>query len=223
MRVRRRLFIVLGLLACLLLAGCVAWLLWPRTAITRENAVLIRQGMTVPEVEAILVGPARDETTGPCTVDQGEEAVETHGTPGTPGLPQCHDAIPRLVFRPGPCLRARQSGWACYGLRPLPHAPPTIRRARRSASPLAAPVAHRGGFFARGASLPRAPARRFVTRPQREPLAAQRAARRRRPLLIDRSSVTWTRPSPTRSGEGHEQRSSKPCRLRELPAPDVER
>jgi outer membrane protein assembly factor BamE (lipoprotein component of BamABCDE complex) len=76
MRVRRRLFIVLSLLACLLLAGYVAWLLWPRTAITRENAALIRQGMTVAEVEAILGGPARDETTGPCTLDYGEQAVE---------------------------------------------------------------------------------------------------------------------------------------------------
>jgi hypothetical protein len=37
------------------------WWVWPRTAITRENAERIREGMTLAEVEAILGGPARDE------------------------------------------------------------------------------------------------------------------------------------------------------------------
>jgi len=67
-RPRRRLFVALGLLAGLMLTGVVAWLLWPRTAISRENAVTIREGMTLTEVEAILGGPARDETTGPVEV-----------------------------------------------------------------------------------------------------------------------------------------------------------
>jgi SmpA / OmlA family len=38
-----------------------AWLMWPRTVITPENAARIQPGMTVAEVEAILGGPARDE------------------------------------------------------------------------------------------------------------------------------------------------------------------
>jgi hypothetical protein len=41
-----------------------AWLLWPRSAITRENAEKIQSGMTPAEVEAILGGPPRDESRG---------------------------------------------------------------------------------------------------------------------------------------------------------------
>jgi hypothetical protein len=55
----RRLLIALPLAVALSLA--VAWLLWPRTAITRENAARIQEGMTLAEVEAILGGPAREE------------------------------------------------------------------------------------------------------------------------------------------------------------------
>ena len=50
-----------------LVAG--AWLIWPRTAITRENAAKLHVGMTLEEVETILGGPARDESTGPCELD----------------------------------------------------------------------------------------------------------------------------------------------------------
>ncbi len=39
-------------------------LLWARTAITRENAAKVKAGMTLAEVEQVLGGPARDETTG---------------------------------------------------------------------------------------------------------------------------------------------------------------
>ena|ERR1700730_13070060 len=57
----RRRLLLFGLLGgSLAFAG--AWVLWPRTAITRENAERIQVGMTVQEVEAILGGPARDET-----------------------------------------------------------------------------------------------------------------------------------------------------------------
>jgi hypothetical protein len=55
------------------LALACGWLLWPRTAITRENAAKIQVGMTMAEVEAILGGPARDEMTGPCVPDLTEE------------------------------------------------------------------------------------------------------------------------------------------------------
>jgi hypothetical protein len=50
----------------------VAWLLWPRTAITTENAAKVCEGMTLAEVEAILGGPARDESTGPLTAAAAE-------------------------------------------------------------------------------------------------------------------------------------------------------
>jgi hypothetical protein len=63
----RRLLIALPVALALSLA--VAWLVWPRTAITRENAEKIQEGMTLAEVETILGGPPRDETTGPVVLD----------------------------------------------------------------------------------------------------------------------------------------------------------
>jgi hypothetical protein len=52
------------------------WSLLPVSAITRENAARIQAGMTLTEVEAILGGPARDETTGPVVrVDPPEFAA----------------------------------------------------------------------------------------------------------------------------------------------------
>jgi hypothetical protein len=66
----RRRFIAASVLICLLAAGAVVALYWPRaTAITRANAAAIQKGMTLAEVEAILGGPPRDETTGPVEVD----------------------------------------------------------------------------------------------------------------------------------------------------------
>jgi hypothetical protein len=64
---RRRLLV--ALVAGMLALGVSAWQLWPRSAITRENAVKIHVGMTLAEAEAILGGPARDESTGPCYPD----------------------------------------------------------------------------------------------------------------------------------------------------------
>ncbi len=60
---RRRLLLFAVVAVALALAGGV-WLLWPRTALMRENAAKIRAGMTLAEVEVILDGPARDETHG---------------------------------------------------------------------------------------------------------------------------------------------------------------
>jgi hypothetical protein len=59
--------LLVGLLGVALATGATAWLLWPRTAVTRENAPKVRVGMPLAEVEAILGGPARDEATGPVT------------------------------------------------------------------------------------------------------------------------------------------------------------
>jgi hypothetical protein len=65
---RARRMLLFGLPAAVVAVAVSAWLLWPRTAITRENADKIRMGMTLAEVEAILGGPARDESTGPLVV-----------------------------------------------------------------------------------------------------------------------------------------------------------
>jgi hypothetical protein len=57
--------LLLGILASLLSLCFGIWVLWPRnTAITNESFDKIRRGMTQSEVEAILGGPARDETCG---------------------------------------------------------------------------------------------------------------------------------------------------------------
>jgi hypothetical protein len=67
-RARRLLLLILPAgLAALAIVICM---LWPRTSITRENASKIQVGMTLAEVEAILGGPARDESTGPCHLDE---------------------------------------------------------------------------------------------------------------------------------------------------------
>ena len=53
---RLRRLLLLALPAALVAVLLAAWLLWARTAITRENAERIRVGMTLAEVEAILGG-----------------------------------------------------------------------------------------------------------------------------------------------------------------------
>lgn len=65
-----RRLLLFGLLAGLIALGACVWLLWPRTAITRENAAKIREGMTLAEVQAILGGPERNESSGPLCPDE---------------------------------------------------------------------------------------------------------------------------------------------------------
>jgi outer membrane protein assembly factor BamE (lipoprotein component of BamABCDE complex) len=76
---RRRLLLALALLTCVL-AGGVAWLLLAReTAITRENAAKIENGMTQAEVEAILGGPARnDAAVHPATHCRAAQRIEAN-------------------------------------------------------------------------------------------------------------------------------------------------
>jgi hypothetical protein len=73
MSLRPRRLLLFGLPAAVLLGLLAAWWLWPRTVITADNAAKIRPGMTLAEVEAILGGPARDESTGPLAADLGDE------------------------------------------------------------------------------------------------------------------------------------------------------
>jgi hypothetical protein len=47
----------------------VAWLAWPRTAINQTNFERIQMGMSLAEVEEILGGPARDESSGHLVAD----------------------------------------------------------------------------------------------------------------------------------------------------------
>lgn len=68
---RPRRFLFLSLTATVVGLAVGMWALWPRTAITRENAAKIREGMTLADVEAILGGPARDEASGPVALDEG--------------------------------------------------------------------------------------------------------------------------------------------------------
>jgi hypothetical protein len=66
---RRRLFLVAAF-AVLVLVGIAAWVLWPTaTTITRASFAQIHLGMTLEEVETVLGGPARDESTMPWVID----------------------------------------------------------------------------------------------------------------------------------------------------------
>src|SRR5688572_11511735 len=72
---RRRL--LLGLLAALVPLPVMVWLLWPHpSAITMENVAKIKSGMTLAEVEALLGGPARDDSKGPALAGVNLEGFE---------------------------------------------------------------------------------------------------------------------------------------------------
>jgi hypothetical protein len=60
----RRRVLVLAVVSAAVALAIGAWLLWPRTAITWENARKVRPGMALDEVEAILGGPPRFDATG---------------------------------------------------------------------------------------------------------------------------------------------------------------
>jgi hypothetical protein len=81
---RRRLFL-LALPVALVLLGVGTFVLWPRTAITRENAERIQVGMTLAEVEEMLGGPARDE------MSPGSAAMFGDLDPSEQGLSQESD------------------------------------------------------------------------------------------------------------------------------------
>jgi hypothetical protein len=63
---RRRRLLLFALIAGTAIVGTfAAWLLWPHSAITRENAAKIQMDMTLAEVEELLGGPARNESNMP--------------------------------------------------------------------------------------------------------------------------------------------------------------
>jgi hypothetical protein len=77
---RRRLRL-LGLVVAFAVLGAGVWLFLTRTAITRENFEMIQVGTTLAEVETILGGPERDESTGPLLAVLPEDYPVT-GMPG---------------------------------------------------------------------------------------------------------------------------------------------
>ncbi len=65
MRTSPRRLLVISVAAVTAVLPVWAWALWPETsAITRASFEQIQVGMTLAEVEGILSGPARDESTG---------------------------------------------------------------------------------------------------------------------------------------------------------------
>jgi hypothetical protein len=74
--VQRTRRLVFALAAAAVLVFVASWLAWPRSAITRENAAKITIGMTLTEVERILGGAPRDESTGQPKVDMDEDGPD---------------------------------------------------------------------------------------------------------------------------------------------------
>ena len=93
-KLKRRTLLVLVLLGSLV-AGGLAFASLNRSAITPENAAKISEGQTLKEVERLLGGPARDESTGPLYL----------AVPIDPNMPD--PAIRMLVTagRPAPPVR----------------------------------------------------------------------------------------------------------------------
>jgi hypothetical protein len=114
------------------LAGIVAagvgvfglWLYAGRTAITEANAVRIRPGMTLAEIEGILGGPARDESTGPLVAvlppqdgisprdHEFLESVAPQLFRAGPPIAPITDWNGILSIQPGPRTRFWESNWA---------------------------------------------------------------------------------------------------------------
>jgi hypothetical protein len=71
---RRRLLLIALTVVALASLGTI-WLLQrqSQSAITCENAAKIKEGMTLAEVQLLLGGPARDETTGPVIREEPPE------------------------------------------------------------------------------------------------------------------------------------------------------
>jgi hypothetical protein len=66
----RRRLLVLAVAGAAVALAVGAWWVWPRSAITPENAARIQPGMTVEELEAILGCPPGNYATGPLEIDQ---------------------------------------------------------------------------------------------------------------------------------------------------------
>jgi hypothetical protein len=77
----RRHLLLFALSVGVVLVLAIAWGLWPRTAITAENATKIQPGMTFFAVECTLSGPPRDDSTGAIAAEEDatiEDPDERH-------------------------------------------------------------------------------------------------------------------------------------------------
>jgi len=69
----RRRVLLLGSVA--VVTALLVWVVWPTpSAINRENAKQIAEGMSLSEVEALLGGPSRNDATRPISVDMPRES-----------------------------------------------------------------------------------------------------------------------------------------------------
>ncbi len=68
---RPHLLLRLALPAVAVAVAVGVWLAWPRTAISLENYARVQKGMTVGELEGLLGGLPRNESTGPLVYDDG--------------------------------------------------------------------------------------------------------------------------------------------------------
>jgi hypothetical protein len=96
MRIKRWRWVVGGGLSASAALACAVWLYSTRTAITEDNAVRIKPGMTLAEVEAILGGPARLESTGPLAAELPWEDGDDDASH------ELREAVAPMWFRDGP-------------------------------------------------------------------------------------------------------------------------
>jgi hypothetical protein len=73
---RKRWLVGLLLITCLGAVAIVYFLMPPRSPINQGNYTTLRLGMTLQEVESVLGGPARDESTGVLVTYVGDEAFK---------------------------------------------------------------------------------------------------------------------------------------------------
>jgi hypothetical protein len=106
--VTRRHLVLFGMFAGLLALGVCGWVLWPRSPseITRENAAMIKRGMTRAEVESLLGGAARDDSTGLVTYDWETSFFRSGRVPRNPSVWRSDHVQVEIVFDPTECVSA---------------------------------------------------------------------------------------------------------------------
>jgi hypothetical protein len=135
----RRRVLMLAFPAAVVLLAVVVWLFWlqPPSAITRENAAKIKDGMRLAEVEAILGGPARDDRTGNPGRATRVRTTRREWAPLSDHDPRS-PPTPRMALRPGADLGTLRFRRARDGLHLLPDASRGRRSARHDPSLVAA-------------------------------------------------------------------------------------
>src|SRR5882757_4406362 len=104
MTTRRRL--LFGLLAVFIALSVGGWELWPRppSRITRENAARIEEGMTIAQVEMLLGGAARDDSTGRVRDDWAVPFAWSGRAPSNPSVWRSDSAEIEIEFNSEGCV-----------------------------------------------------------------------------------------------------------------------